>query len=346
MLAYVLKRVLFFTPTLFGIVTVTFAIIQVLPGGPVEQAVAQLRRSGEAEGSGVQQRFERSSGLDPAQLETLKALYGFDKPWFERYLDWCRRLFTFDFGDSYFYQKSVIALFKEKLPVSASLGILSFLLTYLISIPLGVFRALREGSRFDVVSGVVTLVGYAIPGFVLGVFLMVFLCGGSFLKLFPLRGLVSDNFDELSRFSQLLDFGHHLFLPLVCMSIGSFAVLNTLTKNTILEHVKALYVLTARSKGLSEKVVIGKHVLRNAMIPLITGFAESFLTVLFTSSLLIETLFSLDGMGLLAYESVMRRDYPVVMASVFILAIMQVVGNLLSDVLYVWVDPRLTFEGR
>jgi len=323
-------------------------IIQVVPGGPVEQMIAARigGHHGESQpgtSSSLGEKVNRK-GLDEEQILQLKKLYGFDKPVHERFFNWCYKLFTFQFGESYFYHRKVIDLVIDKLPVSVSLGIISFLLTYLICIPLGIAKAVRAGSLFDVFSSVIVLLGYSIPGFVLGIFLIVLFAGGSFFDFFPVRGLVSDNFDQLGTWEKIKDYFHHLFLPVVCMTIGSFAVMTNLTRNTVMEHISQLYVLTARSKGLRERVVIWKHVLRNAMIPLVTGFAGGFLTMFFGASMLIETLFSLDGLGLLSYESVIKRDYPVVMANLFFFSLLFVIGNLLSDIMYVLIDPRISFD--
>ena len=346
MLAYVLKRLLLFIPTLLGIVLVTFVIIQFVPGGPVEQMIATkiggtMGEVGSTAAHGGAERFR--AGIDEEQIAQLRQLYGFDRPLHERFFDWVRRLFTFQFGESYFYHRKVIDLVVDKLPVSVSLGVISFLLTYLICIPLGIMKALRVGSTFDLASSIVVLIGYSIPGFVLGIFLLVLFGGGSFWEIFPIRGLVSDNFEQLSGLEKILDYLHHLILPTICLTIGSFAVMTNLTKNTVLENIKQQYVLTARAKGLPETVVVWKHVLRNSMIPLVTGFAGSFLTMFFGSSLLIETLFSLDGLGLLSYQSVIQRDYPVVMANLFFFSLLFLLGNLLSDIMYVAVDPRIGF---
>jgi microcin C transport system permease protein len=346
---YILRRLLLFIPTLLGIILISFAVIQILPGGPVEQAIArfqQAQAAGGLEGNvsmGGRADLTRS-GLNPEQMEYLKKLYGYDKPVHVRLWIWIKRLFTFDFGESYYHHRDVVDLVIDKLPVSMSLGIATFLLTYLISIPLGILKAVRDGSRFDVWTSALVLIGYSIPGFVLGVLLIVLLGGGSFYDVFPIRGLTSPNFDELSTWGKIFDYLHHLTLPLICMSIGSFAVMTTLTKNTVLENIKSQYVQTARSKGLSEKVVLWKHVFRNSMIPLVTGFAGNFLAMFFTGSLLIETLFSLDGLGLLSYKSVIERDYPVVMANLFFFSLLFLFGNLLSDIMYVIVDPRIDFD--
>ena len=350
MFHYCLKRLLLFLPTLFGIVLTTFLIIQLVPGGPVEQMMASRAGGYEGEvsksaGAGTGGLISRK-GLDEEQILALKRLYGFDKPLLSRFLSWCYKLFTFQFGESYYYHRDVAALLIDKLPVSASLGIISFLLTYLICVPLGIAKAVRSGSAFDLLTSAIILIGYSIPGFVLGIFLIVLFGGGSFFDAFPIRGLVSDHFEQLSTVDKILDYLHHLILPVTCMSIGSFAVMTSLTRNSVLEQIRQQYALTARSKGLRENKVIWKHVLRNAMIPLVTGFAGSFLTALFGSSMLIETLFSLDGLGLLSYESVIRRDYPVVMANLFFFSLLFISGNLLSDIMYVFVDPRISFDNH
>jgi microcin C transport system permease protein len=250
----------------------------------------------------------------------------------------------FDLGTSFFYNRSVWELIVEKLPVSASLGLWSFLLTYLVSIPLGISKAVRHGSSFDLYTSLAILIGYAIPGFVLGVIMLVFFGGGSFFQIFPLRGLTSDDFEQLSLIGKVLDYFWHLALPLTCLVIGSFAVITMLTKNTMLEEIRRQYVLTARAKGLDEQVVLWRHVLRNALIPIVTGFPAAFVAAFFTGSLLIETLFSLDGLGLLSYEAVMKRDYPVVMGTLFFFSLLGLVAKLINDLLYVVVDPRVQFE--
>jgi microcin C transport system permease protein len=347
MQSYILKRILLFIPTLLGVVLINFAIIQMVPGGPVEQAIAKLRHpgagGGEVGASGDNGRQVKQS-LDEDQIEALKKLYGFDQPVHVRLGNWIYRLFTFQFGDSYFHHQSVTGLVKDKLPVSLSLGISSFLLTYLICIPLGIAKAVKAGSAFDLATSSIVLVGYSIPGFVLGVLLIVLFGGGSFWDVFPIRGLVSDNFDSLTTMGKIFDYIHHLTMPIICLMIGSFAVMTVLTKNTVMENLQQQYVLTARAKGVTSCRVIFKHVLRNSLIPLVTGFADSFLAMFFAGSLLIETLFSLDGMGLLSFHAVMTRDYPVVMASQFFFSLLFVFGNLLSDLLYVVVDPRINFD--
>ena len=344
MQTYILKRLLLFLPTLLGVVLVNFVLIQFVPGGPIEQFVAKSRHDSVGEVATGDVNKAMRKGLDEEQINELKQLYGFDKPWPVRLASWIFKLFNFQFGESYFHHKKVIDLVREKLPVSLWLGVSSFFLTYVLCIPLGMAKAVREGSSFDVVTSVVVLVGYSVPGFVLGVLLIWLFGGGSFWDVFPIAGLHSDNFDALNHWEKFKDTLHHLVLPLICLNIGSFAVMTTLTKNTVVDNMRQQYVLTARAKGVKERWVIWRHVFRNSMIPLVTGFAGSFLTMFFTGSLLIETLFSLDGLGLLSYKSVMARDYPVVMASQFFFSVLFVLGNLLSDIMYVVVDPRITFD--
>ncbi|MDH5752025.1 MAG: ABC transporter permease subunit [Deltaproteobacteria bacterium] len=344
---YIIKRLLLMLPTLLGIILVTFVVLQMVPGGPVDQMISQLKgHAASTEGGGAPQATDRlrQKEIEAEQVEYLKRLYGFDKPVHIQFLGWLKRLFTFDFGESYYHHKSVVDLVLEKLPVSISLGGWSFLLTYLTCIPLGIRKAVRHGSRFDSLSSVVILVGYSIPGFVLGIFLIVLFGGGSFWDVFPLRGLTSDNWAEMSMLEQVADYLWHLVLPLTCYVIGSFSVLTLLTKNSMLDEINRQYVLTARAKGLSETKVLFKHVFRNAMIPLILGFPGSFLALFFTGSLLIETLFSLDGLGLLSYESIISRDYPVVMATLFFFSGLALLANLLSDLSLILVDPRISFE--
>lgn len=332
-------------PTLFGILLITFAIIQFVPGGPVEQLIRQLqnRHSGEAAGA-TSAIYRGDSGLDAERITKLKALYGFDKPAHERFFEMVRNYLTFNLGESYFHHQSVLSLVMSKLPVSVSLGLWTFFLTYLISIPLGIAKAVRDGSPFDVVSSTVILIGYAIPGFMLGIALLVLFGGGSFWDVFPLRGIVSDNWQELSLFGKVTDYLWHMTLPIIASVVGSFAVMTMLTKNSFLEEIRKQYVLTARSKGLTQRAVLYRHVFRNALIPLITGFPGAFIGAFFTGSLLIETIFSLDGLGLLSYESVLKRDYPVVMGTLYLYTLLGFVAKLLSDLSYVWVDPRIQFE--
>jgi microcin C transport system permease protein len=343
-IGYVARRLLLMIPTLLGILLVSFLIIQFVPGGPVDQLVQELTGRGRGgEVAAAAPGYRGAQGVAPEQLERIKALYGFDRPAPERFWEMLKRYARFDLGTSYFYQKSVWGLIKEKLPVSISLGVWSFLLVYLISIPLGIAKALRNGSRFDLWTSTAILVGYAIPGFVLGVALLVLFGGGSFLALFPLRGLTSDDFASLSRIGKVLDYFWHLALPLACLTVGSFAVTTMLTKNVFLEEIGRQYVLTARAKGLSERRVFYRHVFRNALIPLVTAFPAAFVGAFFTGSLLIETLFSLDGLGLLSYDAVIKRDYPVVMGSLYLFSLIGLVTKLITDLAYTWVDPRVSF---
>jgi microcin C transport system permease protein len=342
MWSYVLKRLLLMVPTLFGVLLVTFVVIQFVPGGPVEQYLAEARAgagTGGVEGGGL--GYRGGQGVDPERLEQIKALYGFDKPAHVRFVEMLWRFARFDLGTSFMHNKSVGELIVEKLPVSISLGMWTFLISYLVAVPLGVAKAVRAGSRFDFVTTLLVLVGYAIPGFVLGVALLV-VFGGQ-LQWFPLRGLTSPNWDELSWGARIVDYLWHVTLPVTAMVLGSFAVTTMLTKNAFLEEIRKQYVMTALAKGLSERQVLWRHVLRNALIPIVTGFPAAFVGAFFTGSLLIETLFSLDGLGLLSYESVIRRDYPVVMGTLFLFTLIGLVTKLISDLSYVWVDPRVKF---
>ncbi|HYD76009.1 microcin C ABC transporter permease YejB, partial [Ramlibacter sp.] len=335
MTAYILKRLLLMIPTLLGVLLVTFAIVQFVPGGPVEQMVAQLqgRDSGGERAAASGAGYRGRQGIDPQRIEEIKKLYGFDKPAHERFLQMLGRFARFDLGTSFYQHKDVWQLVKEKLPVSISLGLWTFFLSYLIAVPLGVAKAVRAGTRFDFVTTLVVLVGYAIPGFVLGVALLV-VFGGQ-LQWFPLRGLTSANWDQLSLAGKVVDYLWHIALPVTAMVFGSFAVTAMLTKNSLLEEIRKQYVLTARAKGLDERRVLWKHVFRNALIPIITGFPSAFIGAFFTGSLLIETLFSLDGLGLLSYESVIRRDYPVVLGTLFLFTLIGLVTKLISDLSYV-----------
>ncbi len=339
MLNYILKRLLLMVPTLFGALTLTFVVIQFVPGGPVEQLMAEAR-AGQGDSGGYKARRDS----DEKQIAELKKLYGFDKPAPVRYVEMIGNFLRFDLGRSFLQNKDVWTLIKEKLPVSISLGLWTFLFSYLISIPLGVMKAMYEGSRFDAVSTLVVLIGYAIPGFVLGLLLIVLFAGGTFFDVFPLRGLTSDNWAELSWPGRIADYFWHLALPLTCLVIGSFAIVTMLTKNTFVEEMRKQYVLVARAKGVSQTRVLFKHIFRNALIPLITGFPAAFIGAFFAGSVLIETLFSLDGLGLLSYESVVRRDYPVVLGSLYLFTLIGLVVKLLSDLLYVVVDPRVQFS--
>jgi microcin C transport system permease protein len=342
MFLYILKRLALMVPTLFGVLLLTFMVIQFVPGGPVEQYLAEAKAGAgmAAEGGGLS--YRGAQGVDPQRIAQAKALYGFDKPAHERFWQMLKQFATFDLGQSFFQNRDVASLIWEKLPVSMSLGLWTFFISYLIAVPLGVAKAVRAGSRFDLFTTFIILVGYAIPGFVLGVALLV-IFGGQ-LQWFPLRGLTSSHWEELSWGARIMDYLWHIALPVTAMVVGSFAVTAMLTKNAFLEEIRKQYVVTARAKGLSERQVLWKHVMRNALIPIITGFPAAFIGAFFTGSLLIETLFSLDGLGLLSYESVIRRDYPVVMGTLYLFTLIGLVTKLISDLCYVGIDPRVKFD--
>jgi microcin C transport system permease protein len=364
MLSYIIRRILLMVPTILGIMLISFLVVQFAPGGPVERVIAQLTgndvsatqrvsgggadsaataaASGEAGATG----YRGAQGLDPQFIAQLEKQFGFDKPAHERFLLMIWNYARFDFGKSYFRDVSVIQLIKEKLPVSISLGLWLTLLTYVISIPLGIAKAMRDGSRFDVWTSWVIIIGYAVPGFLFAILLIVLFAGGSFLDWFPLRGLWSDNWAQMNLWQKAVDYLWHLALPLTAMALGAFATMTLLTKNSFLEEVRKQYVMTARAKGLDERGVLYGHVFRNAMLIVIAGFPGAFVHAFFTGSLLIETIFSLDGLGLLGFESVLNRDYPVVFATLFIFSLVGLVVNLISDLMYTWVDPRIDFEAR
>jgi microcin C transport system permease protein len=366
--AYIIRRILFMIPTMLGIMFVAFVVVQFAPGGPVEQVIAKLtgadtgassRISGSAGGDfgsrgaqGASQvdaansKYRGAQGLDPEFIKKLEKQFGFDKPAYERFALMLWNYVRFDFGKSYFRDVSVLQLIKEKLPVSMSLGIWMTLLTYLISIPLGIRKAVGDGSRFDVWTSSVIVVGYAIPGFLFAILLIILFAGGSFFDWFPLRGLVSERWSELPWWQKILDYFWHLTLPILAMALSAFATMTLLTKNSFLEEIRKQYVLTARAKGCSSNQVLYGHIFRNAMLIVIAGFPSAFVHAFFTGSLLIETIFSLDGIGLLGFESVLNRDYPVVFATLFIFSLIGVVVNLISDLTYTWIDPRIDFETR
>lgn len=365
MAAYILRRLLLMVPTIFGIMAISFAIVQFAPGGPVERVIAQLqghdvgatsRFTGAQDGStlgtntaaqaAVNSKYRGAQGLDPEFIAELEAQFGFDKSVHERFFKMVGDYARFDFGESYYRDIPVIDLIMEKLPVSITLGLWTTLLTYLISIPLGIAKARRDGTRFDVWTSAVIIVGYAIPGFLFAVMLIVLFAGGSYLDWFPLRGLTSDNFDELSALAQIGDYLWHITLPVIAMTIAGFATTSLLTKNAFLDEIRKQYVVTARAKGLDETRVLYGHVFRNAMLIVIAGFPGAFIGAFFTGSLLIETIFSLDGLGLLSYESIINRDYPVVFASLYIFGLIGLLVTLVSDLTYMWVDPRIDFEAR
>ncbi|MFV0437680.1 MAG: microcin C ABC transporter permease YejB [Desulfopila sp.] len=346
MALYICKRLLLMIPTLVGVMLITFTVTQFVPGGPVEKLIAEMEGLGPGGGetAGAARSFYRGdAGINAERIAALERLYGFDRPAWQRFVTMMGNYLVFDFGESYFYKRSVTDLVISKLPVSMSLGLWSFLIVYGVCIPLGIKKAVRDGSRFDLISSSVILIGYAIPGFVLGIVLIVLFGGGSFFSLFPLRGLVSDDWASMSWTMKVLDYLWHMVLPISAGAVGSLAVMTMLTKNSFLEEIRKQYVLTARAKGLSENQVLYGHVFRNAIIPIITGFPGYFIASFFTGSLLIETIFSLDGMGLLAYQSVLNRDYPVVLGTLYFFTLIGLVSRLLSDLSYVVVDPRITF---
>ena len=346
MASYIFKRLLLMIPTLFGIMLITFAVTQFVPGGPVEPLVSQLQGTGgggevATSGAGL---YRGASGLDAERVAELKELYGFDKPAAQRFVEMMGNYLRFDLGTSWSHHASVMELVISKLPVSISIGLWTFFITYLTCIPLGISKAVRDGTTFDIVTSTVVLVGYAVPGFVLGIVLLVLLGGGSFWDVFPLRGLISDNWSELPWYGKVLDYLWHMVLPITASVVGSFAVMTMLTKNSFLEEIRKQYVVTARAKGLAENTVLYKHVFRNAVIPLITNFPAAFIGAFFTGSLLIETIFSLDGLGLLSYESVLKRDYPVVLGTLYLFTLIGLLAKLITDLCYVLVDPRIQFE--
>jgi microcin C transport system permease protein len=360
MLAYIARRILLMIPTIFGILLISFVIVQFAPGGPVERILAQLQGlntsatanfSGASEarmsaGSEFSSKYRGAQGLDPKFIAELNKQFGFDKPPLERFVLMLKNYLRFDFGNSYYRDVPVIELIKEKLPVSISLGLWMTLLSYLISIPLGVAKAVRDGSRFDVWTSGVVVVGYAIPSFLFAILLIVLFCGGSFWQIFPLRGLTSENFATLSPLGKVEDYLWHVTLPVLSLTLGAFATVTFLTKNSFLDEIRKQYVQTARMKGLTERRVLYGHVFRNAMMIVVAGFPGAFVNAFFGGALLIETIFSLDGLGLLSYESIVDRDYPVVFANLYIFALLGLVVNLLSDLTYTWIDPRIDFETR
>ena len=370
MAAYLLKRLLLIIPTMLGIMTISFIIVQFAPGGPVERVIAQLTGtdvaatsriggsgsdgltsggrsiSGQSGTDAAASRYRGAQGLDPEFIKQLERQFGFDKPAHERFFLMMKNYLTFDFGKSYFRDVSVLQLIKEKLPVSISLGVWMMLLTYLIAVPLGIRKAVRDGERFDTWTSGVLVVGYAIPGFLFAVLLLVLFAGGSFFQWFPSRGLTSENWEQLSLFGKVRDYFWHLTLPLIALALSTFTTKAFLTKNSFLDEIRKQYVMTARAKGLSERQVLYGHVFRNAMLLIIAGFPGAFIGAFFSGALLIETIFSLDGLGLLSFESILNRDYPVVFATLYILSLIGLLVNLLSDFLYTLVDPRIDFESR
>ncbi len=356
MSAYILRRLLLIIPTLIGILLVNFALVQFMPGGPIQQIIAELDQESSATGritggagdvgAAGASEYRGAQGLPPDFIADLEKQFGFDKPAWQRFLIMLGNYLTFDFGESYFRSISVVDLVLEKMPVSITLGLWSTLIAYAISIPLGIRKAVNDGTRFDTATSAVIIVAYAIPSFLFAVMLLVLFAGGSYWRIFPLRGLTSDDWAELSLIGKVLDYLWHIVLPVTAATISAFATTTLLTKNSFLDEIKKQYVMTARAKGLTEHRVLYGHVFRNAMLIVIAGFPAMFIAVFFGSSLIIETIFSLDGLGRLAYESAIQRDYPVVFGTLYVFGLMGLVVGLLSDLTYVWVDPRIDFESR
>ncbi len=366
MSAYIVRRILLMIPTLFGIMVVNFIIVQAAPGGPVEQVLAQI--SGEAveatarvgggtagevstgpqttQTSDAASKYRGARGLDPNLVKEIERQFGFDKPAHERFAQMIRNYLVFDFGESFYRNQTVVDLVLEKMPVSISLGLWTTVLVYLISIPLGIGKAVRDGSRFDVWTSAVVIIGYAIPGFLFAILLVVLFAGGSFLDWFPLRGLVSEHWHDLSWPERIVDYFWHITLPIVALVIGGFAGLTMLTKNSFLEEINKQYVTTARAKGCTERRVLYGHVFRNAMLIVVAGFPGAFVSILFTGSLLIEVIFSLDGLGLLGFEAAVNRDYPVMFGTLYFFTLLGLLLKLLGDLMYVIIDPRIDFESR
>ena len=364
--AYLIRRILLIFPTLFGIMLINFAVIQIVPGGPVEQMIAQMtgtavestaRFSGGGEGE-LNSSFDASSfddddskyrgaqGLDPDIIKEIEVMYGMNKPAHERFFKMLKSYIFFDFGESFFRDQKVTSLVLDKMPVSISLGLWTTLLVYLISIPLGIRKAIKDGSRFDIISSSIVTIGYAIPNFLFAVILIVFFAGGRFYDIFPLRGLVSENFEELTLLAQIKDYFWHLTLPLLAMIVSGFAGLTFLTKNSFIDQINQQYVMTAKAKGLSERKILYGHVFRNAMLIVIAGFPSAFIGILFSSSLFIEVIFSLDGLGLLGYEAALTRDYPVIFATLYFFSLLGLVMGIFGDFMYSLIDPRIDFESR
>ena len=363
--AYIIRRLLLMIPTLFAIMVINFVVIHVAPGGPVEQVIAQLSgeggditervtrggteilgESGAATGDSTTSRYRGAQGLDPAFIAELEQRFGFDKPLHQRFITMVKNYLVFDFGDSFFRDQSVVELVLEKMPVSISLGVWTTLIVYLVSIPLGIVKAVRDGSRFDLWSSTLIVIGTAVPGFLFAVFLLVVFAGGGYLDWFPLSGLVSENWEQLSLPGKVIDYLWHIALPVTAMTIGGLATLAMLTKNSFLDQIHQQYVLTARAKGLGEQRVMYGHVFRNAMLIVIAGFPGAFISILFTGSLLIEIIFSLDGLGLLGFEAAFKRDYPVMFGALYFFSLLGLLMNLIGDLAYTVIDPRIDFETR
>jgi microcin C transport system permease protein len=347
MLRYLLKRILLIIPTLFGIIAINFAVVQLAPGGPIQTVIAKVKAQSMKIGDTPEHGLYRGmQGLDPQMVAQLKQQFGFDKPPLTRFLLMLRGYLTFNLGTSFFQGQSVLSLVWQRLPVSISLGLWSTLIVYVVSIPLGIRKAIRDGSRFDLASSLVILAGYAIPGFLLAIFLIVLFGSGGLAPAFPLRGLASPDADNYSWPGRIADYAWHLVLPTIAMTIGGFASLTMLTKNSFLEEIRKLYVLTARAKGASEARVLYGHVFRNAMLLVIAGFPAAFISILFTSALLVEIVFSLNGLGLLGYNAVLQRDYPVMFGTLYIYTLTGLAMQVLGDFLYTLIDPRIDFDTR
>ncbi len=362
--AYILRRLALIIPTLFGIMLLSFTIVQFAPGGPVEQMIAELtnkssgadeRLSGGGNELSMQDeslsgssasKYRGAQGLDPELIAKLEKQFGFDKPAYQRFGEMVWNYARFDFGESFFRNETVINLIKQKMPVSISLGLWIMILSYAISIPLGIRKAVSDGSAFDIWTSGIIIVGYAVPGFLFGILLIVLFAGGSFYDWFPLRGLFSENFASLSWPEKIIDYLWHITLPVTALLVSSFATTTLLTKNSFIDEIRKQYVVTARAKGLPERRVLYGHVFRNAMLIVIAGMPAAFISAFFTGSLLIETLFSLDGLGRMGYEAIVKRDYPIVFASLYIFSLMGLITGLFSDLIYTWVDPRIDFEKR
>jgi len=364
MISYIIRRVLLIIPTLIGIMVINFFIIQTAPGGPVERLIAQLRgtaveatarisssgaettQPSVSEEQGGAGRYRGAQGLDPDLIREIEKLYGFDKPPLRRFLSMMVSYARFDFGESFFRDRKVISLIKDKMPVSITLGLWTTFFVYLISIPLGIRKAVRDGPSFDMWTSFIVTIGYAIPGFLFAILLIVFFAGGSYLRIFPLRGLVSEDWGSLPFFLKIADYLWHIVLPITASVIGGFAGLTMFTKNSFLEEINKQYVVTARSKGLQEKQLLIGHVFRNAMLIIIAGFPAAFISALFTGTVLIEVIFSLDGLGLLGFEAAINRDYPLVFGTLYIFSLLGLVLNLIGDIMYTVIDPRIDFESR
>jgi len=352
--SYLVRRLLLVIPTLFGIIAINFAVIQFAPGGPVEQMIAELRGKGamtsRLTGAGMETggpgNYRGARGLDPHIVADIKKMFGFDKPPLTRFIDMVGGYLRFDFGRSFFRDQSVLQLVLQKMPVSISLGLWSTLLVYVISIPLGITKAVRDGSRFDLASSAVVLIGYAIPSFLFAIMLVVLFAGGSYFHWFPLRGLTSEGSQTWSLGARAVDYVWHMILPITAVVAGGFASLTMLTKNCFLEEIRKQYTVTARAKGASEQRVLYGHVFRNAMLLIVAGFPQAFISILFTSALLVEIVFSLDGLGLLGFQSAIQRDYPVMFGTLYIFTLLGLLMQIVGDMLYTVVDPRIDFESR